>query len=123
MNRMTFDDLIARKLQREQDKYAIKEIKVGDKNLVFKRLTNKQQLDCLNNLNQKSGISDAVQIYKEMIYDSCEILHDTKLHKECEVIDPIDIVDVLFDISDIISIGDELTEFNGLASLGEEIKN
>lgn len=123
MERIVFDDLVARKLQREQDKYAIKEIPVGEKVLVFKRLSNKQQISALNKLNERADISDAIEIYKTMIYDSCDILHDTKLHKECDVIDPLDIIDVLFDVGEILKIGDELIEFNGLTSLADEIKN
>jgi len=125
MEKATFKDLIARKMQKEDDKHKFKEIEVKSigKSLVFKKPSDDAMLDVMDEIEKDSSTRGIASAYKKLIYKSCETLQSTELQNELGIIDPFDTVGAIFDLSDVLMIGEELCEFSGIAQIGEEIKN
>lgn len=124
IKRATFDDLIARKIQKEKDQLRTKEIYVTSigASLLFKNPSDNDLLDLLDDIGN-GDTAKTVCAYKKLIYQTCPQLQDTKLHEELEVVDPYDIVDKLFDIVEVMSIGEELVEFIDVEGKIEVVKN
>lgn len=121
----TFQDLIAKKTQKEKDQFRVKEIYVTsmDRTLTFKKLKDDLLLDVISEIKDEGSVKEIASAYKKLIYLCCDILQDTELHKELEVIDPFDTVEKLFDITEIMEIGDQLSDFVNARGKVEEIKN
>lgn len=125
MRKATFKDLIARKKQKEESLLKFKEIEIKSigKSLIFKKPNDEVMLSVMDDIGTTADTRTITQAYKKLIYKTCETLQDAELQKELEIIDPYDTVDAIFDLSDILTIGEELFEFSGIANVGEEIKN
>ena len=122
--KITLKELIARKLQRDEDKLAVKEIFIDSLggSLLFKKLKNSRILQLIDEI-EDNKTSEMYQVSVEMIYESCEMLQNPELHKKCEIVDPLDIVPALISIKEILEIGSQLIEFFGFKEKIEEIKN
>lgn len=124
--KLTLNDLISKKLQREKDIITVKEIEIESLEgaLVFIKPDNEVVLDTMDKLdNDLAGTREVVAAYKYLIYQSCQLLHDQELHDAYEVTDPLDIVDKLFKISEILSVGNDLMVMAGFKDLEKQIKN
>jgi len=122
IEKATFDDLIRLKLRREEQREKPIEIQVESlgKTLVFKFPSNDQQLDLIADI-QKLGAGNTYEAYRKFVYDCCPMLHDTKLHEELGVVDPYDVMNVLFLPSEVLNIGDEIAAKT--ITIREDIKN
>lgn len=125
MERATFDDLIARKLQREKDREAFREIHVPSmgKTLAFHRPADSETIGFLDVLDSSSNVSDVYEMYKEMIYKCCPLLHSDKVREAFEVTVPTDVVPKIMDPADVMQVGETLSKFLGLERIGEDVKN
>lgn len=123
MEKANFKDLIARKMQRDNDKLKFFEIPVKSlgKSLVFKKPSDDLRLDLMDELGDKPSTRDYMRMYKKLIYLNCDILQDAGLHDEIGVKDPFDVVDAIFDLDDISDIGEKLMD--AMDPCGTEIKN
>ena len=123
MEKATLKDLIARKMQKENDKVRFYEIPVKSlgKSLVFKKPSDDLRLDLMDEMGTSPTIRETIEMYKKLIYRTCELLQDTTLHEEIEVSDPYDTVDAIFSLDDITDIGEKLMD--AIDPPGEEIKN
>lgn len=125
MERATFDDLIARKLQREKDRETFREIHVPSmgKTLAFHRPADSEIIGFLDVLDSSSNVSDVYEMYKEMIYKCCQFLRSDKVREAFEVTVPTDVVPKIMDPADVMQVGETLSKFLGLARIGEDVKN
>ena len=125
MERATFDDLIARKLQREKDRETFREINVPsmEKTLVFHRPADSEIIGFLDVLDSSSNVSDVYEMYKEMIYKCCPFLRSDKVREAFDVTVPTDVVPKIMDPADVMQVGETLSEFLGLSRIGEDVKN
>ena len=125
MEKATFQDLIAKKLQRENDKLKITEVVVPSmgKALVFKKPSDDVLVNLIDDIGDGKDMHAIVGAYKRLIYMTCTALQDQKLHSELDVVDPYDVVDVLFDVTDVMQIGAALSDFVGLGGVGDDVKN
>ncbi|MEG3040898.1 MAG: hypothetical protein RR891_02765 [Clostridium sp.] len=125
MRKATFKDLIAKKLKKENEKTVTKDIYVTsmDATLTFKKPSDDLVIDTMDIVGDGKDTRAAMRGYKKLIYMCCEMLQDTELHAELEVVDPLDTVDVLFGLSDIMEIGTEIMELIDMSASVEEIKN
>lgn len=121
----TFKDLIAKKLQKEQNQFKIKDIYVSsmDATLTFKKPKDDLILDVMDEIGEGEDTRRMVSAFKKLIYQCCDMLQDTELHKELDVIDPFDTVDKLFELADIMEIGEQLMDLINVGAKVEEIKN
>lgn len=123
--KLTLQDLINKKLQRESTEVKFKEIYASkiDGNLVFKVPTEDEAYEYVDELEEDRSTKAIKIIYKKMIYNCCEILHNKELHEAYEIKDPIDIIDIMFKTKDILSIGNILIQESGVSEKEEKVKN
>lgn len=121
----TFDDLIRRKEQKEQDQYRTKNIYVTsmDKELTFKKPSDDTVCDVLDTMEDMKCMSKVVEGYKKLIYLCCDMLQDPKLHEALGVQDPFDTVNKLFNLADITEIGEQLLELIDFNNKVDKVKN
>lgn len=116
----TFKDLIARKLEKEKDEFKTKDIYVSsmDAMLTFKKPKDDMVLDVMDEIGDGQDVRKMVGAFKKLIYLCCDMLQDTELHKELEVVDPFDTVEKIFSLSDILEIGEQLMD---LIDIGQKV--
>ena len=121
----TFKDLIAKKLQKEQEQFKTKDIYVTsmDATLTFKKPSDDLALDVIDEIGEGQDTKKMVAAFEKLIYQCCDMLQDTELHKELEVVDPFDTVKKLFDLAEKIEIGEQLMDWLNIGGKVEEIKN
>lgn len=122
--RVTFEQLIARAAQREQDKMRVKMIYVPslDATMLFKKIADDTVMDIMEDA-EGNGRKAIVGAYKKLIYLCCQDLQNPELHRELGVVNPYDVIDTLFGLKDIMAIGEDLMELLDLAEAEKEIKN
>jgi hypothetical protein len=125
LTKLTFDELIARKLQKDKDRLNFKEIEVPSYGgtLTFERPLDEDLIPCIDEAKAGGGLKDALEAYDKIIYTCCPMLKDPKLHEQFGVKNPLDIVKTLFDMNDRLTVGNELMEFSGITGLADKIKN
>lgn len=123
--RVTFDQLIARKMQREQDKLKITQIYIPslDATMQFKKIPDEQILDIMNDYEDTQNLKAGYQANKKLIYLCSDDLQNPELHKNLGITDPFDAVGCLFTISEITLIVNQLMEFLGIQDKEQKIKN
>lgn len=127
MKKLTLNDLLSAKMQKEKDKISFKDIYVNSLGgtLTFKKPSNDDILDTIDQIGDDQSTKVCVEAFKFLIYENCDMLHNDELLKEYEVVEPTEIVDKIFDIADIINTGNELFKMCGLdeIDISEKIKN
>lgn len=121
----TFKDLIAKKLKKEEHQFKTSDIYVSsmDATLTFKKPKDDVIIDIMDEIGDGAKVSTMIPAFKKLIYLCCDMLQDTELHKELDVIDPFDTVEKIFDLGDIMEIGEQLMDLVNINSKVEEIKN
>lgn len=125
MKIMDFDELVAKKLQRDKDKNQVLEINLPNSEKALKMIRPKES-EIFNIVDEITDATKAVESMRAMdklIYICCPVLQDTNLQKEIGVVDPYDTVAAIFDITERQYIGDKLQEFCGFGKIEEDIKN
>lgn len=126
LQRLTLEQLIAAKEQREREILTVKEIEVPPLNgtLLFKRPSDEMLLDMMNVLKDDQDTKAIADEFAKIIYNCCEDLHNKELYEEMEVGDPVDIVYRLMGPLEIIDLGDEVCNLNkAWKNFETEIKN
>ena len=125
IKRATFKDLIAKKIKKDHDQFRTKDIFVSsmEATLTFKKPNDELVLDVMDEIGEGQDTRKMVVAFKKLIYMCCDMLQDTELHKELEVVDPFDTVEKLFDLADIMEIGEQLMDLINIGGKVEEIKN
>lgn len=124
----TFEDLLAKKMQKERSKHQQKDILIPgiNKTLTFVKPSEKELLrmiDEMEAIGADGASADQIECYRHIIYDTCPDLQNTELHKKLEVVDPYDVPKVLFDFQDIQEIIKKLFPMLGFGNIEENIKN
>lgn len=120
----TLADFIAKKKQRDADRYKTEEIYVKslDASLVFKKPSQNVLYDIIDEIDSGSTGSSVAGTCR-LIYHCCDALQDPALHQELGIADPFDVVDALFAFEEIGVLGNRLTKFLGLDGTADSIKN
>ena len=121
----TFKDLIAAKIQREQDKFQTKDIYVSgiDKTLTFEKPSEELTLDTIDAIGEGQDTKMMLEAFDKLIYQCCPMFQDVELQKELEVKNPFDIVKSIMDMVDRMQLGEELIDWVGINERAEKIKN
>ena len=115
--KVTFDELIARREQREADKLKIGmlEIPGSDTGLEARMPSQKAVLDLYGELSASNTALEALACGKHALYAVCPQLWDKKLQEELGVAeDPMRIVDELFSTAEADVLGGKALQFLGL---------
>lgn len=124
--RMTFDDIIKAKRQRENDKLTVKPVVIPSvgKELIFRRPKDEQMLEFMDTIQKDSSNTVMIDEYAKILYLSCDELQNPDLHKELDVVDPFDTIKAFMDANDILRVGDAVCNMNSLyKGLENEVKN
>lgn len=117
MKKITFDQLLAKREQREADRYRIGEIAVPgtDEALEARMPGKKVVLELYGDLSAADGAEDALKCGNHALYACCPQLQDRKLQEELGVAeDPMGIVDALFTITEQDALGGKALQFLGI---------
>lgn len=117
IKRITFDELVARKLKKEKEQLKSTEIYIEsmEGTLVFQRISEDVLLDIMDEYSgEKNNIRISLSAARKLIYLSCPMLQSPELHKELglEDGDPFDVPKILFDFKETTDLGVKLLEFN-----------
>ena len=126
LQRLTLEQLIAAKAQREKDALRVEEIEIPSLNgtLLFRRPSDEMLLDMTNVLQDDQDTKLIVDEMAKIIYACCDQLHDKTLYEELEVGDPVDVVYEIMTAADILDVGGKVCDMNPLfKDLEGEIKN
>lgn len=122
MKKITFDQLLAKREQREADRYRIGEIAVPgtDEALETRMPGKKVVLELYGELSAADGAEDALKCGNHALYACCPQLQDRKLQEELGVAeDPMGIVDALFSLREQDIMGGKALQFIGILPAGQ----
>lgn len=117
MNKISFDQLVAKREQREADRFRIGEIPIpGTGNALEARMPAKKAvLELYGELSAADGAADALVCGNHALYACCPQLQDRKLQEELGVAeDPMGIVDALFSVREQDVMGGKALQFMGI---------
>lgn len=127
--KLTLDDLLKKKEQREKEKTEYKTVYVDSLGgeLEVKKLPLSKFMTLIDDISENTGAGESLRIQMELIYECCPLLHNKELQEAYECTEPTDIVGKIFDdnLSDVMKVVGAIFEFYGMDSgdiLGE-VKN
>lgn len=115
--RITFEELIARREQREADKLKVGMLDIpGSEAGLEARMPSQQVvLEIYGELSAANGVLEALECGKHALYAVCPQLQDRKLQAELGVAeDPMRIIDTLFSLAEQDALGGQALRFMGL---------
>lgn len=121
--KVTLQDLINKKLQKNDNKRFNKSIYVEkiEGELVFEIPTFDELLEYSDEMETRNS-KGVKQMYKKLCYDTCKMLHDKELHKAYGIVEPYDIIDFLFYDIDIMNVGEAISEARSPKKVTETVK-
>ena len=122
LQKITFEQLVQRSIQREHDKMKVAEIEIPSigGTLLLKRIPENKLLDIIEEGQKGNSLSENIAAERKLIYYCCPMLQDTKLHQELGITEPFDVVEKLFDLQETDFIAKEAMKLNGVESFAEE---
>ncbi|SMG58198.1 hypothetical protein [Paenibacillus aquistagni] len=122
--RLTLADLVAKKLQKQEKKRKTKDYFVPslEGNVLIEQPEEAIVLKSMDMMGD-GNLTSIVAAYDYLIYNSIAVFRDPELHKEYEIIDPIDIVSALLELNERFQIGEAITKMSGIEDLGNDVKN
>lgn len=108
----TLEQLIKKKLDKDNKRNATKEIYVKSLGgcITVSNPTDTQRIEFADKTKTGSYI-DMMEAYSKLIYDNCQLLHSKELQKKIEVDYPYDTVKAIFDTDEIAEIGVKVLNF------------
>lgn len=122
---LTLNDFIAKAQQKKQDEFRIKKvyIKSLDGEITIEKIGLNSITNAIDSIQKDESMANIIDVYKELIYSSCKMLHNKELHNSLEVTDPLDTVTELFELGEIMEIGEEILSLHGFGDLQATVKN
>lgn len=125
MAQVSFDELLAKREQREKDRLKVGNIPVPgtDKYLIVKMPTDSKMLDLFGKFvisYRDSDMGNLLRMSDEAIYACCEQLQDKKLRESLGVSDPLDVVPALFTVPERNEMSESILQFLGLLKTDED---
>ena len=122
MATISFDELIARKEQREADKLRIGALKIpdSDRTLEAKMPAPSIVMSIYGAMCAAESAEQMVVVARKALYSVAPQLQDSKLHEALGCTDePIRVIDQMFTVAEIDIIGGQALQFMGLLSDGK----
>ena len=110
--KVSLDQLIRKKLDKDDRRTATKEIYIEslDGNITFTNPSDSQRIEYSDKAKTKD-YSDMIEGMTRLIYDCCPMLQSKELQESIDVSYPYDTVKAIFDIDEIMDIGVKLINF------------
>lgn len=115
--KILFDELVARREQREADKLKIGELRIPgtDQTLEARMPSKKVVLELYGELVAAADAAGALRCGNHALYAVCPQLHDRALQKEIGTAeDPMSTIDALFSLMEQDKLGEQALQFVGL---------
>lgn len=111
-NKITIEQLIKKKLDRDSRRNATKEVYIESLggNVTVTNPSDSQRIAFAEKTKTGSYV-DMIDAYSQLIYDCCPILHSKELQTEIEVDYPYDTIKAIFSIDEIAEIGVKILNF------------
>ena len=126
MKKVSLEQLIQKKLEKDGRKNASKEIYVKslDAYITVTNPSDSQKIEFADKTKDGSYV-EMMKAYEKLIYDNCAMLRSKELQKSIEVDYPYDTVKVIFDTDEIAEIGIKVLNFfeEDEEDADEKIKN
>ena len=121
--RLKLETLIAAKTKKEEQ--ATKELEIPSLGgtVLAKKLSNEAIADVMDRIDAKAGMSEMLEVFKELIYKSVALFHNDELLKTYNCVEPYDIVSQLLELGEIMNLGNEILEMYGFDTLADDVKN
>lgn len=112
VKKVSIEQLIKKKLERDGKRNATKEIYVKslNGNLTVTNPSDAQRIEFADKTKTDSYV-DMMEAYSKLIYDCCPMLHSKELQDSIEVSYPYDTVKAIFDTDEIAEIGVKVLRF------------
>lgn len=125
LKKATLQDFLAKKVKKEEGKNSTIDIYVTsmDRTITLKKPSDDRLYDYANSVGSMQDIRVVIEANKQLIYDCCQELRSTELHEALGIKDPYDVMNELFEITDIKEIMNKFNKFIGNKNINEEIKN
>ena len=123
--KVTLQDFIAKAKQKEADKFKIKGIYLErlEGEVMIQKIKLNKVLDAIDRIDKDDSMVNLIDVYKELVYDSVPILKSEELKGEFELSEPFDIVTEIFELGEILYLGNEILTLYGLTDLDKTVKN
>lgn len=110
--RVSLEQLIRKKLEKDGKRTAVKEIYVKslDGSITVSNPSDIQRIEFADKTKTGSYV-DMMEAYTKLIYDNCAVLHSKELQEKIEVNYPYDTVKAIFDTDEIADIGLKILRF------------
>lgn len=120
--KLTLEDIIAKKAQKEESKIAFRDIEVKSLGgiLTFEKPKKEDLFETIDKAEEGRDTESAYNAYTKLIYNCCPMLKKKEL-QDAYGAKFTAIVDKLFETGEVLTIGNELIEFGGIST--QEIKN
>ena len=126
MKKVSLEQLIQKKLEKDGKKNASKEIYVKslDAYITVTNPSDSQKIEFADKTKDGSYV-EMMKAYEKLIYDNCAMLRSKELQKSIEVDYPYDTVKAIFDTDEIAEIGVKVLNFfeEDEEDTDEKIKN
>ena len=112
MKKVSLEQLIQKKLEKDGKKNASKEIYVKslDAYITVTNPSDSQKIEFADKTKDGSYV-EMMKAYEKLIYDNCAMLRSKELQKSIEVDYPYDTVKAIFDTDEIAEIGVKVLNF------------
>ncbi len=112
MKKVSLEQLIQKKLEKDGKKNASKEIYVKslDAYITVTNPSDSQKIEFADKTKEGSYV-EMMKAYEKLIYDNCAMLRSKELQKSIEVDYPYDTVKAIFDTDEIAEIGVKVLNF------------
>lgn len=126
--KLTLEDLIARKAQRDEAKMSFKAVyleKLGGE-LTIKKLPLMEMLRLMEGAGDDATLQESLEFEIELIYKCCPLFQDKRLQAEYDCAEPTDVVCRVLDddIGAVAELAAAIMDFYGMGeSIRQQLKN
>lgn len=122
---LTLDDFIAKAKQKEQDRFKAKAVFIEslEGEVMLQKISIDKVIDAMDRITRDDSTQNVMDVYKQLIFDSIPMLREKELLEQFELVEPFDIVLKMFELGEIMELGNQIQSLYGLDKLDDVIKN
>lgn len=123
--KITLACLLAKAEQSKTAKVEYKEVYIPSlkANITIKKLNEDICFSAIDKIGDTKEMAMIMETYDELIYHSCDLLHEKELVKAYEVTEPTDLPKKMFTVAERSKIGETILEVSGFGNLDDKVKN
>lgn len=125
IKKLTIEDFMAKKISKDKKANQTKEIYVKSMGgyLTAKMIPDNKIMDLIELVSSDSCYAEIMEFNKQLIYYTIPYLQSQELQTALDIIDPFDVVSLIFEIGEIGALAEEISQFLNIHESVIEIKN